>query len=207
MGNEVGVPLLETAPRPVRYGADTIAVDVVATEARRRRQAPSGRSVGKLCGADSATAKLAAVLQYLQTIGGSRGHSCFECARQPRVTIRSYLQHLEKYGGVAQDCLSAAVVYIARYAHATGAAVDSRNVHRLMITAFVLAAKTRDDFFYTNGYYAEVGGVTLAELNRMEAAFLCALDWDLHLEQEDVDAVIALADEPLARRTQPSRRA
>lgn len=35
--------------------------------------------------------------------------------------------------------------------------------------------------FYNNAYYAKVGGVTTAELNRLEMKFLFGLDFRLHV--------------------------
>ena len=44
--------------------------------------------------------------------------------------------------------------------------------HRLVLVGLVCAAKFWDDEFYTNNYYARVGGVPLGELNKLELDFL-----------------------------------
>lgn len=59
--------------------------------------------------------------------------------------------------------------------------LTSLSVHRLLITSIMLAAKFIDDAFYNNAYYAKVGGVTTAELNRLEMKFLFGLDFRLHV--------------------------
>lgn len=38
--------------------------------------------------------------------------------------------------------------------------MTSRNVHRLMITAVVIATKYYDDFYFKNTFYAKLGGIT-----------------------------------------------
>ncbi len=38
--------------------------------------------------------------------------------------------------------------------------MTSRNVHRLMITAVVIATKYFDDFYFKNSFYAKLGGIT-----------------------------------------------
>ena len=38
--------------------------------------------------------------------------------------------------------------------------MTQRNVHRLMITAVVIATKYFDDFYFKNSFYARLGGIT-----------------------------------------------
>ena len=56
---------------------------------------------------------------------------------------------------------------------------------RLLISAIVLAAKYNDDEFYKNVYYAKVGGITLAEMNTLEALFAELLDYKFFVQTED----------------------
>ena len=56
-------------------------------------------------------------------------------------------------------------------------AVTSLTVHRLVITAVMLAAKLMDDKYYNNAYYARIGGVTTGELNHMELEMLRMLGY------------------------------
>ena len=56
-------------------------------------------------------------------------------------------------------------------------AVTSLTVHRLVITAVMLAAKLMDDKYYNNAFYAKIGGVTTSELNHMELEMLRMLDY------------------------------
>ncbi|KAI3929068.1 hypothetical protein MKX01_011655 [Papaver californicum] len=45
----------------------------------------------------------------------------------------------------------------------------------------MLAAKFIDDAFFNNAYYAKVGGVSTAEINRLEMKFLFSLDFRLQV--------------------------
>lgn len=69
-----------------------------------------------------------------------------------------------------------------RYLDATRVALTFRNVHRLTITAVMLAAKIRDDTYYSNAYYASIGGVTNAEINMLELELLCTIGWRTWVE-------------------------
>lgn len=62
------------------------------------------------------------------------------------------------------------------------------NVHRLICTAVVLAAKWVDDVSYSNAHYAKVGGIqTAAEMSRLEAHMLKALDYRLFVTKESFE--------------------
>ena len=57
--------------------------------------------------------------------------------------------------------------------------VNSLNVHRLLITSIMLAAKFFDDQYFNNAYYAKVGGVPCGEMNSLEIEFLFMLNFNL----------------------------
>lgn len=58
------------------------------------------------------------------------------------------------------------------------------NVHRVVITAVLLAAKFFDDAYYNNAYYAKVGGVLVEEMNNLETQFLFKIDFSLRVLPE-----------------------
>lgn len=45
-------------------------------------------------------------------------------------------------------------------------------IRRLVLTALTIAAKFHDDIYYSNAFYARVGGVSVAELNTLELTLL-----------------------------------
>lgn len=96
----------------------------------------------------------------------------FFCAeREPGITIRKYVERLVNYMRCTPECFVFALAY-ARRAVDLGFPLHLRSVHRLLLTACVVAAKTRDDHYYAMVYYAQVGGVTTGDLNSMELRFL-----------------------------------
>lgn len=58
------------------------------------------------------------------------------------------------------------------------------NVHRVVITAVLLAAKFFDDAYYNNAYYAKVGGVLVSEMNSLEVEFLFRINFSLRVVPE-----------------------
>ncbi|SNX84444.1 related to PCL6 - cyclin like protein interacting with Pho85p [Melanopsichium pennsylvanicum] len=67
-----------------------------------------------------------------------------------------------------------------------GFAIDSYNVHRLVIAGVTVASKFFSDVFYTNSRYAKVGGLPPQELNQLELQFLLLNDFRLTIPLEEM---------------------
>ena len=74
-----------------------------------------------------------------------------------------------------------ALVYIDRLIAKGGLELTSMNVHRVLITAILLAAKFFDDQYYNNAYFAKVGGVPCNEINTLELEMLFYIGFSLHV--------------------------
>ncbi|KAL8214941.1 hypothetical protein R6Q57_004390 [Mikania cordata] len=105
----------------------------------------------------------------------------FHGSRAPTLSIKEYVDRIFKYSRCSPSCFVVAQVYMDRFIQCGNVNLTSLSVHRLLITSIMLAAKFIDDAFYNNAYYAKVGGVTTAELNRLEMKFLFGLDFRLHV--------------------------
>ena len=57
--------------------------------------------------------------------------------------------------------------------------------HRFILVCIILAIKFVDDEFYKNTYYAQVGGVGLAELNILELECLKLLQYQLYVSNDE----------------------
>lgn len=67
-----------------------------------------------------------------------------------------------------------------------GFAIDSYNVHRLIIAGITVASKFFSDVFYTNSRYAKVGGLAVHELNQLELHFLLLNDFRLTIPMSEI---------------------
>lgn len=65
--------------------------------------------------------------------------------------------------------------------------INSLCVHRLLLTAVLLATKVIDDVLYDNAHFAKVGGLDVSELNMLELDMLKVLDFRLHIEPDDFE--------------------
>ncbi|XRB05911.1 cyclin [Pycnococcus provasolii] len=114
----------------------------------------------------------------------------FHAARPPTIPILSYLERIHRYAHASPICFVAAFAYLdraARRGSITGTLPLTRhNVHRLLMTSIMIAAKFLDDAFYNNAYYARVGGIATAEMNKLELHLLNLVDFRLHVVPEEL---------------------
>ncbi|CAH9127207.1 unnamed protein product [Cuscuta epithymum] len=108
--------------------------------------------------------------------------SVFHGLTRPGISVRSYLERIFRYANCSPSCFVVAYVYLDRFSHRHPALpINSFNVHRLLITSVMVAAKFMDDMYYNNAYYAKVGGISTTEMNFLEVDFLFGLGFHLNV--------------------------
>lgn len=105
----------------------------------------------------------------------------FHALRPPSISIHDYCTRIHKYASCSPECFVLALVYIDRLIQRNSLLLTSLNVHRVIITAVMLAAKFFDDQYFNNAYYAKVGGVPTIEVNSLELEFLFSINFSLHV--------------------------
>eukprot|EP01062_Namystynia_karyoxenos_P017779 TRINITY_DN16581_c0_g1_i1.p1 TRINITY_DN16581_c0_g1~~TRINITY_DN16581_c0_g1_i1.p1 ORF type:complete len:327 (+),score=106.73 TRINITY_DN16581_c0_g1_i1:111-983(+) len=113
--------------------------------------------------------------------------SSYTSAVPPGVSLRDYLRRWARYTRCGSLAAVGAVMYIDRVCLRTGLVVSSVNVHRLLLAALTVSAKWQADVPFLNSYYAQVGGVTCAELNQLERQLLEDLDWSLVITADTLE--------------------
>ncbi|KAJ9686737.1 hypothetical protein PVL29_015538 [Vitis rotundifolia] len=146
----------------------------------------------EMTGVESTTPRVLAVLAFAMErlvarneglVGESIGLmgkslNVFHGVRAPSISIPKYLERIYKYTNCSPSCFVVGYVYIDRLVHKhPDSLVISLNVHRLLVTSVMVASKILDDVHYNNAFYARVGGVSNAELNRLELELLFMLDF------------------------------
>eukprot|EP00186_Timspurckia_oligopyrenoides_P003933 CAMPEP_0182447514 /NCGR_PEP_ID=MMETSP1172-20130603/16881_1 /TAXON_ID=708627 /ORGANISM="Timspurckia oligopyrenoides, Strain CCMP3278" /LENGTH=253 /DNA_ID=CAMNT_0024643977 /DNA_START=290 /DNA_END=1051 /DNA_ORIENTATION=+ len=110
----------------------------------------------------------------------------FHASSPPSISAVDYLDRVMKYSFCSNVCFVMAFQYLERI----GTFYDElqlspSNVHRLIITSVMLAAKFFDDIYYNNAYYAKVGGIPLHEINALEKEFLGRVHFQLFLTTDE----------------------
>ncbi|CAE5966208.1 unnamed protein product [Arabidopsis arenosa] len=113
----------------------------------------------------------------------------FHGSKAPSMIIYRYTERIHRYAQCSPACFVAAFAYILRYLRRPEATSKDRrltslNVHRLLITSLLVAAKFLDRKCYNNAYYAKIGGVSTEEMNRLERTFLFDIDFRLNITTE-----------------------
>lgn len=112
----------------------------------------------------------------------------FHSARVPTISMPDYFKRIAKYGHCSAECFIIALIYIDRHVRHRNVAITFRNVHRLAVVAVMVAAKLRDDVYYSNAYYASIGGVSNREINELEVELLSSLNWETYVSFEEYHA-------------------
>jgi hypothetical protein len=94
---------------------------------------------------------------------------------------------IHKYSSCSNECFILALIYIDRLIQRNNFLLTELNVHRVVITAILLAAKFFDDAYYNNAYYSKVGGVLVSEMNGLEVDFLFRINFSLHVTPDVFD--------------------
>jgi len=128
---------------------------------------------------------LTGVLSQLAQRNDNLPHSAtaFHATKAPAISFEAYLERIRKYAGCSDACFIAALIYIDRIIQTRPEfVVNSLCLHRLFFVSIVTATKFNDDHYYDNTYYAKVGGVSVAELNRLEVEMLFLIDFALSVD-------------------------
>jgi hypothetical protein len=123
----------------------------------------------------------------------------FHSSGIPSITLRDYFRRIAKYAHCSAECFIVALIYLNRYCTAQRVPLTLRNAHRVSIVAVMVAAKLRDDIFYSNTYYANIGGIHADEVNHLELEFLSVLRWRTWVDRAEYDQVYAAVVETAAR--------
>ncbi|MCJ1337399.1 hypothetical protein MMC09_002681 [Bachmanniomyces sp. S44760] len=109
----------------------------------------------------------------------------FYSKRPPPIPLEEYLLRLHRYCPMSTAVYLATGLYIHRLAiverviHVTG-----RSAHRLVLAGLRVAMKALEDLSYPHRRFAKVGGVTEAELGRLEVSFCFLTSFELRVNEE-----------------------
>jgi len=112
----------------------------------------------------------------------------FHAGRAARITLAAYIQRIRDFFKCSDECFIIALIYIDRLdkADPRGAVCDL-TAHRLLAIATILAVKFQEDIVHRNAFFSKIVGLSLDELNKLEAAMLKMLNWRTFVCAEEYD--------------------
>lgn len=132
---------------------------------------------------------IADILEHWASLGRNEQRvTRFHAVRAPGLSVHDYLKRLATYYQCSSACLVTGLVYIDRVAKRHREfTISPLNVHRLLATSIMVAAKFWDDAYYSTAYYSKVAGVRVREMRMLEAQFLSLNGWRLHVSPREYD--------------------
>ena len=108
----------------------------------------------------------------------------FTCKKPPHISILDYLSRIVKYSRPESGTVTLSLSFIDKLTKRQNILLTNINIHRIILTSLVIAIKCNEDEYYSNSFYAKVGGITLKEFNILEYKYLCSLDFRLYIKEE-----------------------
>ena len=87
------------------------------------------------------------------------GNSIFDLKKIPPISIEKYLNRIQKYTHLEDSTLVIALIYIDRLLGNNIIKLSMYNVHKILLTAVVLAIKYNEDEIHGNNYLSKILGV------------------------------------------------
>ena len=108
----------------------------------------------------------------------------FTCKKPPHISILDYLSRIVKYSRPESGTVTLSLSFIDKLTKRQNILLTNINIHRIILTSLVIAIKCNEDEYYSNSFYAKVGGITLKEFKILEYKYLCSLDFRLYIKEE-----------------------
>mmetsp|Transcript_27879 Transcript_27879/g.81953 ORF Transcript_27879/g.81953 Transcript_27879/m.81953 type:complete len:251 (+) Transcript_27879:107-859(+) len=117
----------------------------------------------------------------------------FDAVSAPSISVSRYLTRIRQYTKFHDECFAVALIYLDRLFanHKAPFLPTAHNVHRLIITSVLVASKFYDDVFHSNSFMAQVGGISVAEMNKLEIELCLRLNWELHVMGSEFDHMVS----------------
>lgn len=96
------------------------------------------------------------------------------------VFTNKYADEKDGPGSIGVRCAALAVEFIER----ANLNLNDCSIHRCFLAAYLLGIKLIYDFYMSNAFWGEVGGLSVREVNAMEIVFCESLKWDFKVTPE-----------------------
>ena len=107
----------------------------------------------------------------------------FSSSTIPKISILEYLNRIVNYTKIEDSTLITSIIYLDSVTQ-NGIYLTDYNIHTLLLICILIAIKMNEDDIYTNDYYAEVAGISLKKLNKIEHEFLNMNKFNLFFDKD-----------------------
>ena len=103
----------------------------------------------------------------------------------PNITLEQYLNRIFKYTKMEISSLIISIMYIDRFIQANNYVLTYYNIYRLLLTSCLLSIKFNEDFQFNMKRYAEIAGIPVELLNKLEIVMFYLIKYNLYVRDED----------------------
>jgi hypothetical protein len=93
------------------------------------------------------------------------------------ITVEDYLNRLITSFSINNAVIISAIIYLERLQMN----INIYNIHKLLLVSLLLSSKFLEDENYKNIYWARYGGISLADLNKLEKLYLIKIKNSLYI--------------------------
>ncbi len=117
----------------------------------------------------------------------------FSCESIPQLSFKRYVRRILKYIQYKDPAIVAfSLILVIRFLDNTKISLTLQNIHRIYAVAILISIKMLDDYSISNNYYAEVTGLELKDLNKMEELFVKTMDFEFYPNTNEINMYIKI---------------
>jgi len=113
-------------------------------------------------------------------------NSVFLMKNLPNIKFLDYLNRINRYLKPQVSTLIISLIYVDRICSEKTKRIVliHNNIFKIFFSAIVIAIKYNEDFYDDNAYFAQVGGISLKEINILEKEFLDLISFRCFISEE-----------------------
>ena len=108
----------------------------------------------------------------------------FEIKSNPNISLKNYLSRILKYTKPQPSTIIISLILIDKFCETSKINLNKKNIHKIFLTSIIVAIKYNEDEYFTNNYYAKVGGILQKELFNLEYMFLTLLNFNIFIDEK-----------------------
>ena len=101
----------------------------------------------------------------------------------PDISIHDYIVRIAKYTEINPSTLILSLIYIDRFCDYNNIALTNYNIHRIFFSSILVSIKFNEDNVFKLKYYANVAGLTVHELRKLEYYFYKNINGMLYVDK------------------------
>ncbi|KAL0234026.1 hypothetical protein PCE1_002529 [Barthelona sp. PCE] len=117
-------------------------------------------------------------------VGVGDTKTVFDLTSRPSISLQSYLRRLEDYRVLNGKTSVPLLIFLKRFLKSTDLTLSGRNVHKLVSTALLLAAKIIYDERIPSKSFSSVSGISAEEIDKLEKNFTTGLDFNFYIDRK-----------------------